>query len=82
MATSTMVRMDGFFDKEYCERCHGSLEVRTTSWFNEETICLTCSRWEDEIIEERSESKSRLEAIGHVPDTPFDVNWGTEPENE
>lgn len=69
-----------FFEQEHCDRCHGDLAGRTTSWFNTDTICLTCSLWEDKIIEERSESKSQLEAIGHVPDIPFDVNWGEEPE--
>lgn len=74
--------MDRFFDIEHCERCHGDLTARTTSWFNRETICLTCSLWEDKIIEKRPESKSELEGIGYIPDVEFEINWGEEPEEE
>jgi hypothetical protein len=72
--------MDDFFNRENCERCHSDLSVRTTSWFSTETICLTCSQWEDRIIEAQSESKRELEAIGFVPSVSFDVQWGEPPE--
>lgn len=74
--------MNDFFEKSHCDRCYGDLTVRTTSWFNRDTICSVCSRWEEKIIDERSESKSELEAVGSVPEVPFDVKWGEEPEDE
>lgn len=64
-----------FFDQTHCDRCHGDLRVRKMSWFNQETICLNCSNWEDEIINHHPESKSQLEAIGYIPDVPIEVNW-------
>lgn len=68
-----------FFDQTHCERCHGDLSGRTTSWFTTETICLTCSQWEDKIIDARDESKSNLEGIGYVPEVSFEINWGEQP---
>lgn len=67
-----------FFDQEWCDRCGNELDVRTTSWFNTDTICLNCDNWESRIIEARPESKSELEGIGHIPDVEFEIEWGTE----
>lgn len=75
-----MANQDDFFDKEICDRCGNELGGRTTSWFNTETICVTCSRWETKIKEARPESSSELEGIGHIPDVDFEVNWGEEVE--
>lgn len=75
---------DDFFEQEYCDRCHGDLSVRTTSWFNRETICANCSRWEDAIISACAECRAALEGIGGVPEgeVDFDVDWGEEPPEE
>lgn len=70
---------DTFFQQSYCDRCRGDLRVRKMSWFNQETICLNCSKWEDKIIEHLSTPKSELEAVGFVPDVPFQVEWTEEP---
>lgn len=67
---------ENFFDKEACDRCHGDLMVRTTSWFNSDTICATCARWEEAIIKHTDKSKSELEGCGDVPSVEFTVNWG------
>lgn len=69
---------DDFFSQSHCDRCFGDLMVRTASWFNRDTICATCSQWEEKIIEERGESKSELEGIGSVPEVSFEVKWGEE----
>lgn len=71
---------DKFFQKENCDRCHGELKVRTTSWFNRDTICLNCSLWEDKIIRNCETSKSDLEGIGNIPEVDFKINWGTDPD--
>jgi hypothetical protein len=73
--------MDEFYNRDHCERCTGDLTARTLSWFNRETICLTCSNWEDRIIEARRESKSELEARGTVPSVSFEVRWGEQLED-
>lgn len=68
-----------FFEQEHCDRCYGDLTARTLSWFNQETICGTCSRWEEAIILAQDESKSELEGIGRIPEVDFEVNWGEKP---
>ena len=41
--------MDRFFTQKYCDRCYGSLSGgRTMSMFNEDCICMECSRKERE----------------------------------
>lgn len=68
-----------FFEKDHCDRCTGDLTVRTTSWFNQETICHNCSMWEEVIISRIPESKSEIEAVGHIPEISAEINWGTKP---
>lgn len=70
---------DDFFEQENCERCYGDLKVRTTSWFNRETVCANCSRWEDAICLAQAECRTALEGIGGVPEVDFEVKWGEEP---
>lgn len=65
-----------FFKRENCERCSGDLKVRTTSWFNTDTICGTCSMWEQVIIDKREENKNELEAIGTIPKVDCNIMWG------
>jgi len=44
------VPIDIFFLQKDCDRCKGSLEEgRAISFFTRETICMECSRKEDEI---------------------------------
>lgn len=41
--------MDSFFTQKHCDRCGGSLECgRIMSMFNEDCICLECSKKEKE----------------------------------
>jgi len=53
-------RKDMFFTRQKCDRCGGSLQVRTMSWFNEQTICMDCSGKEDAL-------KERMRQIGMNP---------------
>lgn len=65
-----------FFEQEHCDRCSGDLKIRTTSWFNTDTICGTCSIWEEVIIDKRKEDKSELEAVGSIPTVDCHIRWG------
>lgn len=65
-----------FFEQEKCDRCNNSLKARTTSWFNTETICVSCSMWENVIIDNRKESKAELEGVGAVPEVEIEIRWG------
>ncbi len=35
--------MDKFFTQKHCDRCRGSLKVRTMSMMNTDCICLSCA---------------------------------------
>jgi hypothetical protein len=60
--------MVDFFDKKNCDRCDGDLQVRTMSWFTEETICMKCSDAESKIKEALLDAgKSDMECCGYVP---------------
>lgn len=51
--------MDKFFTQKHCDRCYGSLEGgRIMSMFNEECICIECSKKE----RQRDDYKKALEA--------------------
>ena len=51
--------MDRFFTQKHCDRCHGSLEGgRIMSMFNEDCICMECSKKE----RQRDDYKRALEA--------------------
>jgi len=70
------------FEQENCDRCYSDLVGRTMSWFNQDTICIECSVWEDVIIDSCEKSKSDLEGIGYIPDVDFDIDWGEKPPEE
>ena len=60
---------DRFFSKKTCDRCGGSLEIRTMSWFTRETICMDCSDAEDKIkraLRERGVADA-MEGCGYLP---------------
>jgi predicted nucleic acid-binding Zn ribbon protein len=59
---------DEFFDKKNCDRCGNILKFRTMSWFNEETICMTCSEKEQEIKKQLPESGKNYEGCGYIPE--------------
>ena len=61
--------MDKFFTQTKCDRCGGSLQpARTTSWFTEETICMTCSSKEHDIkMQLQVQGKGTMEGCGYVP---------------
>ena len=50
-----------FFNQTNCDRCKGSLEVRTMSWFTGETICMDCSCKELDLRHDMKE-------LGYDPD--------------
>lgn len=51
--------MDNFFTQKHCDRCGGSLDSgRTMSRFNEDCICMECSRKE----RERPDYKAAVDA--------------------
>ncbi len=60
------MKEDTFFTQDNCDRCGGRLTARTMSWFNDQTICLACSRKEDE-IKRALKDPSRFEGCGFVP---------------
>ena len=60
---------DSFLEKTACDRCGGSLAIRTMSWFTEETICMDCSD-KEEVIKKALRTKgieNAMEGCGHVP---------------
>ena len=61
---------DPFFTKTKCDRCGGSLEVRTMSWFTTETICVDCCDKEDILRAElrTKEIRGTMEGCGFIPD--------------
>jgi ribosomal protein L40E len=60
--------MDRLFDATDCERCGATLGARITSWFTQETICMECSRKEDEIkLKLRKAGKGDMEGCGYIP---------------
>ena len=61
---------DTFFDQKNCDRCGGSLEIRTMSWFTEETICPDCSEKEDNIkrdMRQKGLNPDDYDGCGHIP---------------
>lgn len=59
---------DTFYTKKNCDRCKGSLKIRTISWFTEETICANCSAEEKMISSKlRAQGKSDHEGCGYIP---------------
>ena len=61
--------MDTFLEQTHCERCHKPLIVRIMSWFNKQTICMTCSAEEDKIKKAlRTKGiKDAMEGCGFIP---------------
>ena len=61
---------DQFFDQKNCDRCGGSLEIRTMSCFTEETICSDCSEKEDTIknnMRQKGLYPDDYEGCGYIP---------------
>jgi hypothetical protein len=69
MRTGKTAMTDPFFTKSACDRCGGSLAVRTMSWFNKDAICMTCSAKESEIKKAlRAQScADAMEGCGFIP---------------
>lgn len=60
--------MDAFFTKTKCDRCGGTLDIRTLSWFTEETICGDCQLKERDLkLKLRKAGKGDMEGCGYVP---------------
>jgi len=68
-------KTDDFWVKENCERCGTRLDatganIRTMSWFSNETICTCCIDKEREvkrILRNRGHDVDALEGCGYVP---------------
>ena len=61
---------DEFFQKRNCERCGGSLHIRTMSWFTNQTICGDCSQKETELkrdMRAAGQDPDQLEGCGYLP---------------
>ena len=61
---------DDFFSKQKCDRCKGSLRVRTMSWFTAETICGDCGAKETELrkkMRQQGQDPDSMEGIGYLP---------------
>lgn len=61
---------DKFFTATNCDRCAGTLEVRKTSWFTEETICGNCIKKETMLkhaMALNGKDYSKYEGCGYIP---------------
>lgn len=59
---------DTFLTQENCSRCRKKLDVRTMSWFNEDTICIECSDKETEVKRKlREKGLPDMEGCGYIP---------------
>lgn len=59
--------IDKFFDVKHCDRCGGDLMARTTSWFTDETICMSCKSIENDIRKELPSNGKYYEGCGYIP---------------
>jgi len=60
-----------FLNRDNCERCGAKLIARITSWFTTATICLDCSKKEDEIkqkLRQQGKNPSDFEGCGYIPE--------------
>ena len=57
---------DTFFTQENCDRCGGKLDIRTMSWFTNETICVNCDDGEQE-MKARLDDPNKYEGCGFLP---------------
>lgn len=60
---------DTFLINQKCERCGNKLDVRIMSWFNEDIICMNCSRTENQMKVRLRQFGIRdaLEGCGYIP---------------
>jgi len=68
-----MPNPDTFFSQTTCDRCPNPLTVRTMSWFNKDTICMTCSDEETKLkkaLRDSGVNVQALEGCGHIPEIP------------
>ena len=59
---------DRFFNQPNCDRCGEKLIARIMSWFNNDTICMECSKKEKEIRKRLPDSGRAYEGCGYVPE--------------
>ena len=65
------MKSDDFFKKENCDRCGNNLNIRTMSWFTDETICSVCSDKEDRIKQQmrmKGLNPDDYEGCGYIPE--------------
>ena len=65
---------DDFFRSRPCDRCKSeeALKIHTMSWFNNDRICIPCSKKEDEIKKKLcekhgSDASRKFEGCGYIP---------------
>jgi len=67
-----MTDQNSFFNQKNCDRCQEELDgARTTSWFTEQTLCMSCSDEETTIknkLREDGENPDEYEACGFLPE--------------
>ena len=71
MRTGTRRGDDPFFTQKTCDRCGEPLNVRTLSWFNNDTIGPKCMEKEKaikEALKARGRDPAQYEACGYIPD--------------
>lgn len=62
---------DKFFTQPNCDRCGGELHTRIMSWFNNDTICMDCSKKEKELRSKLRDSGRAYEGCGYIPALPL-----------
>ena len=75
---STLMQ-DEFFTKTVCDRCGHELSIRKQSWWNNDTICLTCSEEEMNIKNKLGANQAHeLEGCGKIPtmNDKGEIIWG------
>ena len=67
---------DKFFTQTNCDRCYGALApARIMSYFNKQTICLTCADQEVQLrkkLNKQGVDTKALEGCGHIPELKED----------
>ena len=58
---------DQFFTQTHCDRCPNPLPVRILSWFTRETLCMDCSKKEQELRKKLPDMGKDYEGCGYIP---------------
>lgn len=58
---------DKFFSQENCSRCGQKLSARIMSWFNDDCICMDCSKKESDLKKKLPNGGRDHEGCGYIP---------------